>query len=77
MKMFNDLTFIEGESKSFMVELFSSTTIMAYSTSSPLCSKRNIEIQLVSSMKYNVTFIKTTLTKLALIKRVGREFLQI
>lgn len=34
------LTFIEGESNSFIVELFSSTTIIAYSTSSPLCSMR-------------------------------------
>lgn len=32
------LTFIDGESSSFMVELFSSTTIIAYSTSSPLWS---------------------------------------
>lgn len=30
---------MEGESSSFIVELFSSTTIMAYSTSSPLCSR--------------------------------------
>lgn len=37
-----NLTFIEGESNSFKVELFSSTTIIAYSTSSPLCSEEQI-----------------------------------
>lgn len=41
--MFSDITFIDGESISLIVELFSSTTIIAYSTSSPLCSRENMK----------------------------------
>lgn len=70
-----DLTFMDGESRSLMVELFSSTTIMAYSTSSPLCSKQKYRKYYIRSGTRNFAAFKTTSTKLALIKRVVRMFL--
>lgn len=65
-----DLTFIEGESKSLIVELFSSTTIMAYSTSSPLCSVGAQKCEwLVRHRGRSRRVVQTTSTKLCLTKR--------